>query len=204
MPENKPWLRETKMAKLENQLSNALYRAFCPEPNELGEYQLGMLSSQRANQIQSHLAECPHCRKELAQLKSFLKAVEPDLETSLTERVRAWLAELIAPGPGGGPGLAFGLRGDESGVHFYQAGEAQITLEIQDDPNAPGRKILVGLILGDGTAGLQAHLWRGDQAAASSAVDELGNFTLSGLEPGQYELFLSGPDVEIQIKDLEI
>jgi Putative zinc-finger len=197
---------ETKMAKLENQLSNALYRAFCPDTHELGEYQLGLLSSPRANQIQTHLAECPHCRAELAQLKSFLKQVEPDLETSLAERVRVWLAELLPPGIAGGPGpaLAFGLRGDETGVHFYQAGEAQITLEIQDDPSAPGRKSLVGLILGGEATGLQAHLWRQEQAVMSAPVDELGNFTLSGLEPGQYELFLSGPDVEIQIKDLEI
>lgn len=194
------------MAKLENQLSNALYRAFCPEPNELGEYQLGLLTTPRAQEIQAHLAECPHCRTELAQLRSFLKSVEPDLETSLVERVRVWLAELLPPGTAGGPApaLAFGLRGDDSGVHFYQAGEAQITLEVQDDPNAPGRKILVGLILGSEAAGLQAHLWRQDQAIQSAEVDELGNFTLSGLEPGQYEIFLSGPDVEIQIKDLEV
>jgi hypothetical protein len=197
---------ETKMAKLENQLSNALYRAFCPEPNELGEYQLGLLPSPRAKQIQTHLVECPHCRSELAQLTSFLKQVEPDLETSLAERVRVWLAELLPPGIAGaaGPALAFGLRGDESGVHFYQAGEAQITLEVQDDPAALGRKSLVGLILGIEAAGLQAHLWRQEQAVISAAVDELGNFTLNGLEPGRYEIFLSGPDVEIQIKDLEI
>jgi hypothetical protein len=194
---------ETKMAKLENQLSNALYRAFCPEPNELGEYQLGLLSTPRAQQIQTHLAECPHCRTEMAQLQSFLKSVEPDLETSLVERVRVWLAELL-PGADGGSTLAFGLRGDESGVHFYQAGDAQITLEVQDDPEAPGRKTLVGLILGGEAAGLRAYLWRQDQAVTSAEVDELGNFTLSGLEPGQYEIFLSGPDVEIQIKDLEV
>jgi hypothetical protein len=197
---------ETKMAKLENQLSKALYRAFCPDTNELGEYQLGMLSAQRANQIQAHLAECPHCRTELAQLKSFLKEVEPDLEPSLAGRVRVWLATLLPSGTGGGPAPAFalGLRGDETGPHFYQAGDAQITLEVQEDPNAPGRKILVGLILGEGAASLHAHLWREDQAIMSTEVDELGNFTLSGLEPGQYELFLSGPDVEIQIKDLEV
>ena len=159
---------------------------------------------QRALQIQNHLAECPHCRTELAQLRSFLKEVEPDLKISLAERVRVWLAELLPSGIAGGPALAFGLRGDENGVHFYQAGEAQITLEVQDDPAALGRKSLVGLILGNEVAELQAHLWRQEQAVTSARVDELGNFTLSGLEPGKYELFLSGPDVEIQIKDLEI
>jgi len=194
------------MAKLENQLSKALYRAFCPETLELGEYQLGMLSSQQTNKIQTHLAECPHCRAELAQLKSFLKEVGADLETSLADRVRIWIAERIPPGNAGSSGtaLAFGLRGEVSSVHFYQAGEAQITLEVQDDPSAPGRKTLVGLVLGDEIAELQAHLWQADQAVATAEVDELGNFTLLGLEPGQYELFMSGPDVEIQIKDLEI
>jgi hypothetical protein len=89
-------------------------------------------------------------------------------------------------------------------VHFYQAGGAQITLEIQDDPNAPGRKTLIGLILMEEAANLQANLWRDDQVVTSGDVDELGNFTLSGLETGNYELFLSGPDVEIQIQDLEV
>ncbi|MEJ2600936.1 MAG: zf-HC2 domain-containing protein [Anaerolineales bacterium] len=194
------------MAKLENQLSKALYRAFCPETLELGEYQLGMLSSQQANKIQTHLAECPHCQAELAQLKSFQKEVEADLETSLADRVRIWIAERIQPGTAAnsGPQLAFGLRGEVSGVHFYQAGEAQISLEVQDDPSTPGRKALVGLVLRDEAAELQAHLWQADQAVARAEVDELGNFTLHELEPGQYELFLSGPDVEIQIKDLEI
>lgn len=191
------------MAKLENQLSNALYRAFCPEPNELGEYQLGLLSIARAQQIQAHLVECPHCRTELAQLKSFLNTVESDLEPGLTERVRVWLAELITPSSSG-PALAFGLRGEESGVHFYQAGGAQITLEIQDDPNAPGHKTLIGLILMEEAVNLQAHLWRDEQVATSAEVDELGNFTLGSLEPGKYELFLSGSEVEIQIKDLEV
>jgi hypothetical protein len=197
---------ETKMAKLENQLSNALYRAFCPETNELGEYQLGLLSITRAQQIQAHLAECPHCRSELGQLQSFLESVEPDLDISLAERVRVWLAELMSPGAAGGltPALAFGLRGDESGVHFYQAGGAQITLEIQDDPNAPGRRTLVGLILMEEAANLQANLWRDDHVVMSGDVDELGNFTLSGLETGNYELFLSGPNVEIQIQGLEV
>jgi hypothetical protein len=194
------------MANFENQLSKALYRAFCPNTHELGEYQLGLLSSQRASQIRAHLSECAHCRAELAQLKSFLKTVEPDLETSLAERVRTWLAKRALQGTTSGfaPALAFGLRGDEIGVHFYQAGEAQITLEIQDDPRAPGCKDLVGLILGVDATGLQAHLWRQEQEVTSTAVDELGNFIFNGLEPGQYELFLSGPDVEIQIKDLEV
>ena len=66
------------MAKLENQLSNALYRAFCPEPLELGEFQLGMHSAQQANKIRIHLAECPYCRAELAQLISFLEELAKD------------------------------------------------------------------------------------------------------------------------------
>lgn len=66
------------MAKFENQLSNVLYRAFCPDPLELGEFQLGMLSAQQANKIQIHLAECQYCRAELAQLKTFLEELAKD------------------------------------------------------------------------------------------------------------------------------
>jgi len=40
---------------------------------------------------------------------------------------------------------------------------------------------------------------KGLEQAASAAVDELGNFILPGVIPGEYDLILSGPGLKIQI-----
>ena len=192
------------MKPTEARLTAILYRAFCPDTSELGEYRFELSPPERAAFIRDHLKECPHCRLELQQLEQFLKDVSPDLEYSPLERFKIWIAELMPELPDTSQPLAFGLRGESSGQKFYQAGDAQITLEIQDDPAAPGSKIVLGLVLGIATAGLQVQCLRSGEQLGSSPVDELGNFILAGLEPGEYDLLLQNETVEIQILNLLI
>jgi hypothetical protein len=51
---------------------------------------------------------------------------------------------------------------------------------------------------------LEAHLWTAEQRLVTIPVDELGNFVLSNVLCGHYELMLSGPETDIHIQDLEI
>ena len=192
------------MKPTEARLTAILYRAFCPDTSELGEYRFELSPPERDAFIRDHLKECPHCRLEIQQLAQFLKDVSPDLEYSPLERFKIWIAELMPELPDASRPLAFGLRGESSGQKFYQAGDAQITLEIQDDPAAPGNKIVLGLVLGIATAGLQVYYLRSGEQLGSSLVDELGNFILAGLEPGEYDLLLQNETVEIQILNLLI
>ena len=185
-------------------LTSILYRAFCPDTTELGEYRLELSPPERAAFIQNHLQECPHCRLELQQLESFLKDVSPDLELSPIERFKIWIAELLPELPDASRPLAFGLRGDTASQKFYQAGDAQITLETQDDPAAPGSKQILGLVLGLSTSDLQAQCLSAGMEVSSSPVDELGNFILSGLPPGEYDLILRDDKLEIQIPHIVI
>lgn len=194
------------MSKAENKLTRTLYRTFCPDSTELGEYQLGMLALERASFIQQHLHECPHCTRELAALQNYLADLAPELEYSLAERVKLWIAQLLPDISSGIPGRspAFGLRGDPEKMLFYQAGEAQLTIEIQDDPDQPGRRALLGLLIGVDPTGLAAHLWQEGQEVTSVTLDELGNFIVAGLQPGFYQLILTGREFEIHVQLLKV
>ena len=87
---------------------------------------------------------------------------------------------------------------------MYEAGDAQLSLEVQDDPERPGRRSILGLVLGIATDHVAVQLFQEGAVVTAVALDDLGNFTFTGLEPGKYELTLSGQDIEIHIPDLSI
>lgn len=195
--------------KEEDQLTERLYRRFCPDPVELGEYSLQMLAQDRMTAIRLHLETCPHCRDELSQLQNYLEDLAPSLEYSLLEKVKIWIARQLPEVPQAGLGMApaYALRGrQESGEESlsYQAGEALVSLERQSDPDLPGKKTILGLVSGTGLVNLQAILWQNGQRLSETGVDEIGNFVFSHLEQGQYELILASPDVEIHIQELTL
>lgn len=204
-----------RLARLHGRLTAQLYRVICPSPVELGEYQLGVLSPAQAEVVAQHLAECPHCTREVAQLKDYLVELTPALEPSplerIKERARVLVARLVNGGLKAGllaqPALApayAGVRGKREEPYLYQADDVQIAVEVQDDAERPDRRVILGLIIGMEPAGLEAHLWQAEQRVAVVSVDELGNFVISDLAPGSYELILSSPEVEIHIQELQI
>lgn len=193
------------MTKYESKLSAMLYRALCPSTTELGEYRFGMLEDEQNNSIQQHIKNCPHCRSELIQLEGYLAEVSPDLEYSLADRINIWIARLIPEQSFGTlPPLANGLRGESGRQRVYQAGDAQLTFDVQADPEQPGRKTLIGLITGIETSGLNVRLWQEQEYVIEKEVDELGNFIISGLEVGSYRLILSGTNFETHVEELVI
>jgi hypothetical protein len=96
---------------MDDRMRSILYRASCPSSLELGEYHLAVLSKERAAFIKKHLKECSHCSLELQQLKTFLADVKPDLEYSLADRIKVWVAERLPEISSGAPAPAFSLRG---------------------------------------------------------------------------------------------
>jgi len=193
------------MTEFESKLSAMLYRALCPSTTELGEYRFGMLENEQNKSIQEHINNCPHCRRELIQLDSYLAEVSPDLDFSLADRINIWIARLIPEQSFGtlAP-LANGLRGESGQQRVYQAGDAQLTFDVQADPGQPDRKTLIGLITGVETNGINVRLWQKQDFVVETEVDELGNFIISGLEIGSYRLILSGTNFEIHVEELEI
>jgi anti-sigma factor RsiW len=73
--------------RMDHRLKQNLYRWNCPPSQQLGEYQLGLLSPQEAAEVQNHLASCPLCMAELTALATFL-ANDPMLVESPMPQVR--------------------------------------------------------------------------------------------------------------------
>ena len=203
--------RAQRLGSLEERMRVRMYRSTCPSPLELGEYHLGLLADTEARGIARHLKDCPHCSREVSQLKTYLGDLSSDLEFSFAERIKVLVANLVRAGDRadtlGAPSLApafAGLRGEETGPRFYQAGEAQVAIEIQDDATRGDQKTLLALVTGMDTSELVAHLWLADRRVSEVPVDELGNLVVPNLAPGSYELILSGPEVEVHIRDLDV
>ena len=206
--------RAQGLAHLQGYLTARLYRFDCPPAAELGEYHFGLLSSDQAEAIAGHLAFCPHCAAEIAQLEGYLADLAPDLELGFLEKAAAHIRVLVARAVNGGMGLDVlvqpapalaGLRGDEGDSFIYEADGVQVVIEFYQDADRPERMTILGLVVGlDDPGQLDAHLWHAGQRITNVAVEELGNFTIPGVSPGSYELILSGPEVEIHIQDLEV
>jgi hypothetical protein len=182
---------------------------------KLGEYRLGTLERKDAREIKRHVADCPHCGRELARLELFLAdlalAPEPDRLAKTAGQIRVLVARLVggardalsAPAPVLAPAYA-GIRGESSGPAIFEAESAQVLFAVQPGSNAAGRFELFGLLTGAGPTGFRANLWRGDELIAAVPVDEGGNFIFSDLAPGDYELVLSSPEQTIYIEKLTI
>lgn len=195
------------MAQFEDSFKAALYRITCPDSATLGNFHLGLLPDEAAAPITKHLTICPHCTQEIAQLEAFLAETAVSHQPSTAERIKVWIAQRI---PTGGPsrgGLgtpAFALRGSDTGPLMYEAGDAQLSLEVQDDPEHPGRKSILGLVLGIETDNVAVRLFGANGEETAVSLDPGGNFSFTNLATGSYELLVSGPDFEIQITELTI
>lgn len=194
-------------------LALRLFRSACPSSLELSEYQMGLLPPERSLSIARHASKCPHCSQEIEALLVFMAQpdplAQPELPKTASARLRILVARLVsgAAGAVAPPALApafAGLRGADDGPLTYQAGDAQVILDILDDEQQPGRKAIFGLVLGLADTAATIHLWRDQQPVGRTAVDSLGNFVIADLPPGQYELFVTGESDEIHIQDLTV
>lgn len=195
------------MAHIEDSFKAALNRITCPDGATLGNYHLGLLSAEAAAPIQQHLSICPLCQQELEQLETFMAETAVSLQPSTAERIKVWIAKRIPSRGSSGNGLgmpAFAVRGKESGPQMYEAGDAQLSLEVQDDPEHPGRKVVYGLVLGIETDDIEVRLLEPDGRETAVPLDDLGNFALNNLSKGQFALILSGPTVEIHVPEIKI
>lgn len=208
--------RAAELANGQRLATAHLFRAACPTALELGEYRLDMLPAAKTAAVQQHVAVCPHCTEELAQLTSFMDApdplLHPTLATAIKQQVQVLVARL-ASGPQlgslfGQPALApvyAGLRGAGDEPLIYEAGETQIFIEVQEDALHPGYWAIVGLLpMLDGEPARHAELWQDQKAVAFAQVDEIGNFSFASLEPGDYELFISDAQFDIHVQSLPV
>jgi len=203
----------------ERRLQSLLFRADCPSPLMLVDYELNLLPDEQRMLIKAHVAQCPHCSQELAWLRQFMTALIPQTAEApqtaerlreIKESIRVIVARLVnqtTGGPGMGMQLAMGAMrgGGEQRPMLFEADELQITLAFYEDQMHPGRHQLVGLLIGnDAPDRFRVQLWQEDACLAETSVDELGNFTIENLPPAVYDLKLIHPKLEVQLNALDI
>lgn len=195
-----------RLAAEENRLTALLYRSLCPPSETLGEFHLNMLSGEAAAIVREHVDTCPHCTSELAQLSTFMGALESELDFGVIEQVKVLVARLLSGGGASGqmtPALA-GLRGEaDAGAYVYEAGDAQIVLHVQDDEQT-GRKKVLGFISGVDADGAEVILTQEADRIASTTIDDLNNFVVFGVTPGTYGIEILTGDVEIHIQGVTV
>jgi anti-sigma factor RsiW len=204
--------RAASLAQQQMALRARLNRAACPPSHELGDYRLGLLAAPAASRIIAHLAACPRCSAELAELDVFLAATAASLEPGALERAAAGLRQVTARLASGLDGLtpapAYAvLRGEAGGPLMYEAEGWQVALEVVPDATDPARRSLLGLVMGLAAAdGAEAALLQAGDVVVSSPVDVAGNFALDGLPQGRYDLRIGIPaeDAEILIAALSV
>ncbi len=203
--------RAEDLRRLQARLTARGYRQDCPSSLDLGEYQLGLLVPAQAAVITRHLQECPHCTREIAQLRDYLVEFEPVASRNQLGKMSVLIARLVG-GIGeslqaGGitPSLAYTpLRGSSSGPVLLQADGILITLEIR--PAGEGRVNLLGQVASedqDRWTGASVELRQAGELRCTASVDDLGAFRCPDLPPGPGELSIhpqNGPDVQVNVE----
>lgn len=95
---------------------------------------------------------------------------------------------------------AFGERsasGSQARQLLYDAGDNAVDLRITSTDEGFDIR---GQILGETSENAEAEI-RGE-ASGTAAVDAMGEFKLTGLPAGKYDLTISGPETEILIEDI--
>jgi hypothetical protein len=203
--------RAEALDRVQKELTARLYRIDCPPPEELGEYQLGMLATEQSASVARHLTTCPHCRLELEQLKNYLSELAPAASTGPLEQVKVLVARLTGVGEAGetragSPAFApayAALRGGSEGPITMEADGVLVVLDTE--PGREGSLTIQGQVAAD-----DQERWTGARVEAhqegavhmTSTVDDLGAFRLEALQPGPTELHLipeSGAMVLVKI-----
>jgi len=202
-----------QLARLQARLRARLHRLTCPLPMELGEYHLRLLAPAQATAVDQHLRECPHCAREVAQLKGYLNEPAPAVEPGLLERVKVLVARLVGEkGEGRPPGEftfapAFvAIRGAAHGPITLEADGLFIVLDVQ--PAAEGRVTILGQVAADDQdrwTSAAVELRQSGALQTSVTVDDLGAFRCEGVLPGPTELrIIPGGGSVVVVSNIEI
>jgi len=194
-----------RYARTQQALQGRLYRFDCPAPQELGDYEAGLLLPAARTAIAAHITGCPLCLAEVRTLRAFLADEPAPAAPGLRTRVRRVVAALLpAPAP-----LA-GLRGtDASATRLYRVGD--ITIALDATPIIYGKATLTGLLWREGEdtepgtfAGSAVTLLAGDTLAQTAALDELGNFAFDDLGSGIYTVEVTLGDDAITLENVRV
>lgn len=192
-------------------LTSRLYRWDCPNTQEISDYAAGWLRGKRRRALTLHVKRCPRCAEELEISRQFL-APAP-LPATPPQRL---IARLV-PRRAMGAALA-GLRGassEDNGGWPRQYQVNGISLSLHRAAPSPGGSgaMLLGLISRaeappEAFANREVRLIASDAPdrppLATEQIDDLGNFVLSPIPTGRFDLLILLPEGELVIEGLEL
>lgn len=193
-------------------------RALCHEPQQIGEYIIGMLKPVEQAKLEQHLASCQHCTAEIASMRDWLLGSDELIESSQTLATSGgskwnWLRRIIATlvitdAPGVQPTYALaGVRGSSDGLPAtYQAEEISVTVTVQATRPQGKEFMVLGLVQRDhypldAVEGAEVRLVKNDTLLATETIDELGNFifpVVTTSDPFDLEIALDDRVVMVQ------
>jgi len=189
-------------------LTSRLYRASCPSSDELGEFHLRMLPSDRMLIVSQHVRECPLCTREVDQLKEFLGDLVPVTEGNLLQQTKRLVAKLVS-GRGAASAMgepSFALRGTDEGPMTFEAEGTVIVLDVQSANE--GKVNIFGQVAAD-----DQDLWTGStitliQTDGSKTIDtlnDLGAFHFEQVNSGSIQIMILSPHgMEVQIPKVDV
>lgn len=195
----------------------------------LADWAEGRLPAAEAKSVEERLAGADDAtRAEAAWLRTFSRASRDVVLDDPPAEQRAELSEIFEayaqgrrqPGPlrriaatlsfGGGTQPLAGVRSAASqeaqGQLIYSTEVADIALNFRRRPES-GRLDLDGQVFPNDDAepdtfGVQ--ILSGTEEVGTTATDELGEFAFEGVPPGEYQILVSGREVEILISPVEL
>ncbi len=192
--------RAEALDRFQKRLTSQIYRVTCPSAMELGEYHLDLLPDPQRLMVAQHVRQCPHCSRELTELRDFLKDLTP--EASFLEPVKVLFARLT--GTASSPVLA--LRGQMKGPLIFEADNVVITLDIQ--PDSHGQVSIYGQIAADDQEewmGGIVQLLQANMTGLTTDLDDLGAFSFEQVHPGSTQFKIRSPKgIEVDIPDIDI
>lgn len=202
----------------------------CPSFERLIDYIDGQLSKTDAETVESHLSEgCAHCTADRDWYNKLKATTAADNSTNpppwvlrravrifeshrgapgLIERVGQAIASLVFDSFAR-PSLA-GVRSTETASRqlLYRAGEFSIDLQVVPADralvNLLGQVLREGELAFESVGRLELELIRDGKTIQSVATNELGEFLLSGIEPGVFDIRIRIPERTVTVPDLPI
>ena len=188
----------------------------------------GRLSEEEAGAVEQQVARADEeTREEVAVLRAFIEASghtalekpPPSVRETLAHRFENHARGLQEPGlfrrlvatlaPGGGlqpAGARSAGGGETQGQLIYTTEAADVVLNLRPRPG-DGELDLDGQVFPAGEAepdSFGVQLLSGADEVDIAATDELGEFAFEAVPPGEYQLIVSGEEVEILISPVEL
>ena len=204
--------RAQELARLQSRLTAELYRLECPRSETLGEYQLALLDQTQAIAVARHLQVCPHCTREMIQMRDYLGEGATSQEPGPFKGIRVLIARLVSEiGKSSLPGeVAFTpayvmLRGGAQRPVILEADGLLINLDIQ--PVNGERVNIVGQVAAE-----DQDLWTDGSVElrqdgilqCESVLDDLGAFRCDGTPTGPVELVFVSKSGVVVLANIEV